>query len=58
MQTIEEMEASKNNENVSEVVVDRQQWKRMGANVGSNAEPIRSLEVAESKVVAGESGIV
>ena len=25
--------------------------------MGSNAEPVRSLEVAESKVVAGDSGI-
>ena len=29
----------------------------MGANVGSNAEPVRSLEVEELKVVAGDSGI-
>ena len=35
---------------VSEVVVDRQQWKPVGVNVGSNAEPVRSSEIAESNL--------
>jgi len=39
----------KNNTIVSEVEVDRQQWKCMGASAGSNAEPISCLEVAEGK---------
>ena len=37
---------------VSEVEVDRQQWKRVGASAGSNAEPVSCLEVAEGKNVA------
>ena len=40
---------------VSEVEVDRQQWKAVGASVGSNAEPVSVLEVAECKNVAGDS---
>ena len=44
----------KQNTIVSEVEVDRQQWKRVGASVGSNAEPVRCLEVAEGKNVAGD----
>ena len=39
---------------VSEVEVDRQQVKPVGASVGSNVEPIRCLEVAEGKNVAGD----
>ena len=38
---------------VSEVEVDRQQWKRVGASAGSNAEPVSCL-VAEGKNVAGD----
>ena len=30
---------------VSEVKVDRQEWKPVGASMGSNAEPISCLEV-------------
>ena len=44
----------KNNTIVSEVEVDRQQWKRVGASAGSNAEPVSCLEVAEGKNVAGD----
>jgi len=44
----------KNNTIVSEVEVDRQQWKRVGASAGSNAEPVSCLEVAEGKDVAGD----
>ena len=58
MQTSEEIaQQGCKDENVSEVVVGRRQRKPLGANVGGNAEPVRSLEVAESKVVAGDSGI-
>ena len=39
---------------VSEVEVDRQQVKPVGASVGSNAEPVSCLEVAEGKNVAGD----
>ena len=44
----------KQNTIVSEVEVDRQQWKRVGASAGSNAEPVSCLEVAEGKNVAGD----
>ena len=55
MQTSEEIaQQGCKDENVSEVVVDRRQWKPMGANMGSNTKPVRSLEAAESKVVAGD----
>ena len=39
---------------VSEVEVDRQQVKRVGASVRSNAEPVSCMEVAEGKNVAGD----
>ena len=38
---------------VSEVEVDHQQWKPVGASVGSNSEPVSCLEVSERKNVAG-----
>ena len=42
----------KENTIVSEVEVDRQQWKRVGASAGSNAEPVSCLEVAEGNNIA------
>ena len=39
---------------VSKVEVDRQQWEPVGGIVGSEADPIISPEVAESKKGAGD----
>ena len=50
---MENVNTGKYNSIVPEVEVDRQQWKRVGASVGSNAEPVSCLEVAEGKNVAG-----